>query len=226
MSSALLTEHVKPRAQWGWHFHGHCVVEFTEGTDVEGASEKLQAVWQRACKEESGREKELFRRKVCDAGEKLEAGSLSGQGELWSEAVDAVQRVLQYAIRDVVQGCEEWVERLRDGKEIAEFAAVIQDSKLHRLFGEWRKAVEVECVIQTTEETAGESATSGSRVLVVPRVWQQVGTMEAVWEDARRGDMSALGLLQTLCTRYANRGKLCQRLLVVVNCVSAVRRAG
>lgn len=226
MHSALLTQHVKPREGWGWHFHGHCIVEFKAGVDVEAAGERLEKVWQRACKEEGGHEKELFRRRVCGAGEALGAGGLGQQGEFWAEPVGAVQRVLQYAIRDVVQGCESWVEKLTDDRAICAFAGVIEDAKLHRLFGAWRKAVE--------QKSAEIEAADGSTALKIAdgsgvgsdKVWHELGTMEKVWEEGRNGESWALAILEALILKYSNRGKVCQRLKTVVRCVSDVRRAG
>lgn len=226
MESALLTQHVKPRESYGWHFHGHCVVEFKAGVDAEAAGIRLEQVWQKACKEESGHEKALFRRLVCGAGAALNGGGLSEQGEFWAEAVDAVQRVLQYAIRDVVQGCEGWVERLSNDAEIAAFAGVIENAKLHRLFGVWRKVLRAEAVDEETTESVPALKLCGAAGVGSDKVWHELGSMEAVWERAAGGDTLALGALKTLTSRYSNRGKLCQRLVIVVNCVSGRRRAG
>lgn len=226
MSSALLTEHVKPRRAGGWHFHGHCIVEWAAGTDVSGVRGKLEVAWQRACKEESGREKELFGRQVCGEGEALVAGSFGGQGELWDEPGGAVQRVLQYAVRDVVQGCETWVGELTDSADVAAFAKVISDAKLHRLFGLWRKVVEGDEVekentweVKSVEISGGKA---GSKLVV----WHPVGSMEAVFESARAGMTWATGALTRLHESHSNRGLVSRRLGVVVASVTGLRRAG
>lgn len=226
MKSALLTEHVKPRETWGWHFHGHCVVEFKDDTDVEVAGEKLEAAWQKACLEEKGREKDLFRRRVCGPGPALGAGRFGGQGEFWQEEVGSVQRVLQYAIRDVVQGCETWVSRLADPEEIAAFAKVIDQAKLHRLFGVWRKVA----AGSEAEETAGSESDVAKKVVAGSKkddtVWHLEGSMEHVLSEARAGATGALRLLTTLRSLCWNRGETSRRLGIVVESVWGQRRAG
>jgi hypothetical protein len=226
MKSALLTEHVKPRESYGWHFHGHCVVEWKAGVDSEKVGERLERAWQRGCKEESGREKGLFRRLVCGAGGAIGEGGLSRQGEFWSESVSAVQRVLQYAIRDVVQGCESWVVGLKEKQVVGEFAAVVSDAKLHRLFGVWRKKGASECVTQNTEAVAVDGVGKKSGKVEDGLVWHQVGTMESVWEGSRSGSVVMREILSRLCVKYCNRGLLYRRLLSAVTCVSGARRAG
>lgn len=226
MKSALLTQHVKPRESWGWHYHGHCIVEWNNGVDAAAAASTLEAVWQKACKEETGREKALFCRLVCGPGAALEVGSLGNQGELWAEPEGAVQRVLQYAIRDVVQGCEEWVEKLTDAKEIGAFVGVITAAKLHRLFGDWRKPVAVPTAV-TDEKgdkpevlgTIGPEGKAGSG-------WVNCGSVASVFERARRQEPSAVSLLNRLNLRHWNNGRLSKRLRIVVKSALELRRAG
>jgi hypothetical protein len=226
MRSALLTQHVKPRPGVGWHYHGHCVVEFKPGVDGAAACAKLEGRWWRATTAVEGLEKPLFRRMVCGPGEALTSGAIGGQGEFWAEPQGAVERCLQYTVRDVVQGCEGWVEHLRSVEEIEGFVQVISGAKLHRLYGAWRK--------KAASEVEAEGSVSGESTGVAPlpgaagsdKVWHEYGNVSRVWESARSGDTVAQGLLERLSSRYCNRGKLCRRLGIALHCCSGVRRAG
>lgn len=226
MEAALLTQHVKPRATVGWHFHGHCIVEWKGGVDVEGATAKLERVWQAAAKEEEGREKELFCRRVCDAGEALGEGGLGGQGELWSEPVGAVQRVLQYAIRDVVQGCESWVHSLTTDEQVSEFAGVIDSAKLHRLFGSWRKAAVVVGATAECERSEEKKKDVGKGVEKGLSVWRVVMGVEKMVQDAREMDPTAMALLRRFQSESWNRGEVARRLGILTKSVLGLRRAG
>lgn len=226
MRSALLTQHVKPRETWGWHYHGHCIVEWEDGIDGTAGAAALEVAWQRACKEEHGREKSLFCRVVTGQGEALPVGSVGGQGDFWQEPEGAVARVLQYAVRDVVQGCEEWVVRLKTAAEIAEFAEVISDAKLHRLFGEWRRPLpkgDDECL-----GTAELKLTTGAKVVTGKEsvVWAKVGGIEELVSKARVGEARSLELLRGLSLAASNHGKVASRLRTLVRSVSLQRRAG
>lgn len=226
MKSALLTQHVKPRESWGWHFHGHCIIEWKHGTDVGVAHAALEECWQKACKEEKGKEKGLFRRRVCEAGPALGEGGFGGQGEFWDEPEGAVERVLQYAVRDVVQGCEEWVEKLVDSAEIGEFAAVITQAKLHRLFGDWRKPVagaEVSELDTDAEHEVTPAKAGGKKDGVC---WVDLGSLESVFKRARELDPTAVSVLTRLTSSYSNRGRLHRRLRTVVKSAAELRRAG
>jgi hypothetical protein len=226
MKSALLTLHVKPRIQWGWHYHGHCIIEWQDGVDTVAAAESLEKIWHRAAKEESGREKAMFRRMVCGSGDALGTGGFGGQGEMWAEPPGAVQRVLQYAVRDVVQGCEDWVTGLCEEAAIATFADLIAHSKLHRTFGEWRKSATKEVDLEASTVTEGCTIKIEEGEKKVTQVWHLMGSLETVWDEARSGNQKSLTALRTLTARYFNRGKLCRRLTIVVNSVSELRRAG
>jgi hypothetical protein len=225
MRSALLTQHVKPRPGVGWHYHGHCVIEFKEGIDGAAACAALEGKWQRAVGSAEGWEKTLFRRLVCGPGEAMGKGGMGEQGEFWDEPAGAVQRCLQYTVRDVVQGCEGWVESLRTVEEITGFVQVINGAKLHRLYGEWRKksAVEVDGdgSLSDVQPAAGVSASNGS-----DKVWHEIGNISVVWELARSGDTVARARLDRLSSRYCNHGKLCRRLAIALRSCSAARRAG
>jgi hypothetical protein len=226
MKSALLTQHVKPRETWGWHFHGHCIVEWKEGTNVEAAHAALEVCWQKASKEESGREKALFRREVCGPGLALGKGGFGGQGEFWGQPEGAVERVLQYAIRDVVQGCEEWVTKLQSDEDVGAFVEVLTDAKLHRLFGGWRKKVESGEVTEPDIEPKHEDALPAGALKKVGSSWLNLGSVEGLFERARAQDPMSLSVLMRLTSMYSNRGKLCQRLAVVQKSVAGLRRAG
>lgn len=226
MKSALLTEHVKPRESWGWHFHGHCIVEWKPGTDTDAAHAALELCWQKANKEESGREKALFRRRVCEAGPALGEGGFGGQGEFWAEPEGAVQRVLQYAVRDVVQGCEEWVEKLQDDKDIAAFVDVLTEAKLHRLFGDWRKPVPNAEVSDLDTDAENEDTPAARAIKNGATVWVDLGSLEKLFERARMLEPMAVSVLTRLSASYSNRGKLCQRLAVVQRSCISLQRAG
>lgn len=226
MRSALLTQHVKPRPGVGWHYHGHCLVEFKPGVDGAAACEKLEAKWWRAAGTAEFWEKTLFRRLVCGAGEALPEGAIGGQGEFWAEPAGAVERCLQYTVRDVVQGCEGWVTALRTEEEIGGFVEVITGAKLHRLYGEWRKKSVVESPGEGSLSDEEKAAAPAGCVEERKTVWHEIGNISQVWEAVRGGDTVLLGLLERLNSRYCNHGKLCRRLAIVLRSCSGVRRAG
>ena len=226
MRSALLTQHVKPRPGVGWHYHGHCVVEFNPGVDGSAACAALETKWQRAVGTAEFWEKGLFRRLVCGPGPAMGKGGMGDQGEFWSEPEGAVQRCLQYTVRDVVQGCEGWVEHLRTVEDIEGFVQVIAGAKLHRLYGAWRK--------KSAEESVGDGSLSEDKAAAAPvgpnkgsdKVWHEIGNISRVWETARSGDTVSLGYLERLNSRYRNHGKLYRRLARALQSCSAARRAG
>lgn len=226
MESALLTQHVKPRETRGWHYHGHCIVEWQAGADVVGGTERLEACWQKAAKEESGREKGLFSRKVCDAGDAFGPGGFGRQGDFWAEPEGAVQRVLQYAVRDIVQGCESWVGGLRGESEIAAFASVIDGAKLHRLFGLWRKKVVPAQVVAEVSERDTPSVDGAGRKVKAVMGWREEMRVEEAVERSRNHESAAISLLQRLSEGVRNRGKVAERLNRMVRSVSVLRRAG
>lgn len=226
MRSGLLAEHVKPREAHGWHYHGHCIVEFAEGTDTVAMGKKLEAAWHKATKAWSTGAKELFRRKVCDAGPAVDAGALTAQGELWQESDSAVQRVLQYAIRDIVAGVESWVVKLRTVHEIGKFTEVCSHAKLHRLFGAWRKEA---APVVDVESVRGEGVPGSGTVPADKRgttVWEHIGNIDRVWREAKAGGQVAQQCLLRLQTGYYNGGLLYRRLTTVLRRFADVRLAG
>lgn len=209
MRSALLTIHVKPRVTGGWHYHGHLVVEWKEGVNQSAAYEALNAKWQEAIKSSADSQCPVFSRGVCPAGEAIPLESFGSQGEFWAEPESAVARVLQYALRDVLQGCEAWVEDLTSDAVIAQFVAVMGHVKLHRTFGVWRKAAAVEA--DDEDEVVEEEESASDSPKKVGGQWVKLGTVGAVLKRAFGGDSDMVAVVTALSACIHNNGRVGKR---------------
>ena len=141
--AGLCTFHVKPRERGGWHYHMHLIGEFDGSVEREKLREVLHLQWYKArgC---TGEEPLLWGRQVAEAGEAMVELTGDGQMDFWREAEGPVERVLQYCLRDVLQGVETWVEKIRGAMNAADLCATLSSVKLRRLFGKWRAKTEEE----------------------------------------------------------------------------------
>lgn len=184
MTSGLATYHVKrSRGKW-WHYHCHLVMELADGANLPAVEASLNGKWTGLCESVGEGSKPLFFRKICEAGAAIDEFAAQSQGELWRESRDKTVASLQYIVRDVVQGCEGWVEGVEDARLVKEFGHGVEGAKLHRLFGKWRKKLEA------ASEVEGEAADPSKSSCLAPTQasaeetkWLKVGTVDTaiVW---------------------------------------------
>jgi hypothetical protein len=217
MSSALATYHVTKSSAGGWHYHCHVLVELEGGMGLEDVYDELDEAWWGALRDSSSKRKPLFCREVCGEGGAFTGLEHDTQLEFWKESANPAEVVLQYVLRDVLQGVEGWIERLEGDEDCEAFASALASAKLHRCYGAWRKAAAVE--EDDVEEDAGEGADSSPVVLgkcKFPVTWTAVGSMDEVLWWAKAGQMVSCELLRRLCVATSNRGKVGSRLLKLV----------
>jgi len=224
MRSALVTYHVKRTRGEGWHYHAHVVVEWGAGIDAEVACLFVNKVWSVAVTSAGELSHPVFYRHVCEPGEAITALKGDGQGEFWSESKDGVAQCLQYCVRDVLQGCENWVEGVDTEDLTAEFAGSVDGAKLHRLYGEWRHDVENTDGVEEEEEEpgAGGTATEAEKEKARKKekdggLWVKLGSMDSVLLQACSGVTAMCEFLESLALSFFNRSAVFRRL-------SAVRR--
>lgn len=219
VSAAMVTFHVKwSSAKW-WHYHAHVVFDLGSGGLEAGQGGALAEEWQRLVYSEEKKVSLVFWRKLASACDSLQGFLDSGQGEFWSEASDAVSNCLSYAIRDVVQGCESWVAGLMDDNgRVVDFAETVGGAKLHRLYGTWRKKVEV----AADPEAGGDSpavgpdadSDAGKKGEVVK--WLRLGSVNSVILMAMQGILLGKEWLLGLDRQSQNRGAIGKRLRVLL----------
>jgi len=160
---------------------------------------------------------DVFAREVCPAGPAFVKGETVGQGEFWAESPDPVMAALQYVVRDVLQGVEKWVERIKSPDDAGSFAEALGCAKLHRLYGEWRrqlKTVETAAAADGTVSVGGTDKKAGSKGDA--QAWTLIGTMDACLWRARTGETTAGECVQRLLVMYSNRGMVSKRLRQLV----------
>lgn len=214
--SALVTYHVK-RSRWdGWHYHAHCVLEWSEGADRDAGAKMLIDMWLRGMQKAQEGDNPPFVRKLCDAGDAIEEMEAKAQGEFWKEAGDPVAVCLQYALRDVLQGCESWVADADDPGLVDEFMSALKGAKLHRLYGEWRKRVKdvaevAESDIDAKEGESDVAAVKGDKVC-----WVSLGTVDHALTLAEQGVSAGQTWARSLSLLHANRSALSLRLVALL----------
>jgi hypothetical protein len=217
MRSALATYHVVPSNSRGWHYHCHLLVELREGVVLDDVYAGLDEAWFRACKDREEGRKAVFVRVLTWAGAALAGLAEDTQMEFWSESKDPVEVVLQYVLRDILQGVEKWIGRIHDDDGAEAFAKALGCSKLHRLYGAWRKKVAGEDVDEGEGAAAVETASKGDGgKLKECESWVAVGVMDQVLWQARSGGIRELDLLRRLIGRSLNRGAVGSRLSMLV----------
>lgn len=213
MVSALATYHVTPSSVIGWHYHCHLVMELGEGVKLADVYEQLDDAWFAALGDGESQRKDLFRRLVSPAGPAMAGLAGDRQMEFWDESPDPVEVVLQYVLRDILQGVEGWIGKMATDEQAESFAKALSGAKLHRLYGVWRTAVvegEADEVDGDAEADEEDSTVDGAGVRAI--VWQEVGGMDEVLWKARQGTEVCLDLVRRLLGRSSNRGAVALRL--------------
>jgi hypothetical protein len=220
MKSALVTYHVKRTRSVGWHYHAHVVVEWSEGVDAEVACVAVANAWQAVCAKAGERTHPTFYRHVSAPGDALTELATDGQGEFWKESSDPVTQVLQYAVRDVCQGVEKWVEGVDTPALSEEFAEVCSGAKLHRLYGGWRAAIDEgsEDETEKSDEKATE-AEKAKKAATAEVKWLKLGSMDSVLGQAARGVTMMVEFVHTLECSYFNRAAVFRRLSAVARSI-------
>jgi len=216
MRSALVTYHVTQGRHGGWHYHCHVVVEWKEGVVGEVVHREVDVAWHRAMGVNAEQSLSVFGRRVCAAGGALGTVVAGSQMDFWEEAPGAVEVALQYAVRDVLQGVEKWIEGTKTVEDAGAFAEALSHAKLHRVYGEWRKQVGPEGSGEGTPEVAGEETIGVKKVAKKEqKVWIMVGRMDEVLWGARSGCKEARKCLCGLLGGSLNAGRVASRLRVV-----------
>lgn len=221
MGSMLVTYHVKRTRGEGWHFHAHCVVEWKGAANAEACCLAVDKAWRRLVEDAGELSHPVFYRHVAAPGEAVVELATDGQSEFWKESEDAVTQLLQYCIRDVVQGIENWVEGVETDELTGEFARAVDGAKLHRLYGEWRKAVveveeeeEAEDQGKATEAEKAEAAKKGC-----VEEWLRLGSVDSVLKQAEGGMTVMVEFLQSLGCTFFNRSAVAHRFMAVARSI-------
>lgn len=138
LTNALMVIHVTRSRFNGWHYHGHLLFEAAKPINVDS----FQARWQYIVNQSQGRDDTMlpFIRKVADAGEAMESMDL-GDGDLFTESDNEIVKCLQYMVRDVCQGTENWVGPGQTQAIYSELIDALSHGRTRRLVGEWRHEV-------------------------------------------------------------------------------------
>jgi len=217
MVSGLATYHVTPSSVKGWHFHCHLVLELASGVTMESVWERLDDCWFRALKDGESQRKPLFVRKLVDEGKALDGLAGERQMEFWDESKDEVEVVLQYVLRDILQGVEGWIGKMQTDDQCEAFAEALSGAKLHRLYGVWRKRLDAEA--QDEAERSVEAATTASPLVSqkpCATVWHVIGGMDVVLWWASQGMAESVEVVRRLLGRSSNRGLVASRLWMLV----------
>ncbi len=220
MRNMLVTYHVKRTREVGWHYHAHCLVEWGSDVVSEDACVCVDRAWRDVVAANGEPTHPVFYRHVTPAGDAITALANDGQGEFWQEASDPVTQVLQYCVRDVVQGVENWVEGVETDDLTTEFAETVANAKLHRLYGEWRKAD-----VETKEDEEAEenpAATEDEKAAAVARQgglvgWLRLGSMDSIIGQANEGITAMREFVHSLGCKYFNRSTVSRRLRDVLH---------
>lgn len=184
LTAGLLTEHVKWSRYGGWHCHYHLLGEFAS----EGRAKDLSSAWvRRGSGVEQQRVTEPYIRVVAEAGDKI-VDVDAGQGDLWSEAKEAVSIALQYVLRDVCEGASAASTEVIPETAFEDLVFLMGSVKLHRRLGRWR-----ETVPEGVEEIGGSVADDEPLLMQTG-----MGTVDEVLQRATNGDEDARGFVDFL----------------------------
>ena len=223
--AALATYHAKRSERWGWHYHCHLVMEFDETIDMDVAYERINAVWKRVTALEEGEleYKDVFARMVAAAGPALEGMAKNTQLEFWDEPTDAVEKVLHYVLRDVLQGVESWVEGMGGESDCFEFCEFMGSAKRHRSYGTWRKKCAGGAAedADAREEAQEREAAPGAPKVMGVSEWIPVSSVDSALHELKSGSgVLALLVMQLLGCTNRSKGVLF-RLRKVVKSLAA-----
>lgn len=211
LNGALATYHVTPSARLGWHYHCHLMLD-VEPVDSGILQEGLSDAW---CKARGlgpeDRNAPFFCRLIAQPGPAFAGLANDTQMEFFEESPDAVERVLQYMVRDVLQGVERWVGRLEGVAAAEEFAAALSNLKTHRLYGTWRKKVDGDKIEErdAAEERAVDESQKKNPAIKTNSEWYSRGGMDEIIWAIRRGEtmwMDEITKLLGARTRYGAVG--------------------
>jgi len=220
MRSMLVTYHVKRTRGEGWHYHAHCVIEWGVEVCAEDACASVALGWRDALEGAGELSHPVFYRHVATPGDALVELAKDGQGEFWAESADAVTKLLQYCIRDVVQGIENWVEGVDTEELTAEFARAVDGAKLHRVYGVWRTKLEEKAVEE--KDVVGVGATEKERAEAAKKgvfEWLKIGSVDAVLSGAGTGVTLMREFVRSLACTYSNRSAVCRRLTALLRSI-------
>lgn len=213
MMSALATYHVTASSVKGWHYHCHVLVEFEDGVEEADWYPVLDAAWNAALGDPENFRKPLFNRGICNAGGPMVGLAGDRQMEFWAESRDPVEVVLQYVLRDVLQGVEGWIGKLATDVQAEQFAGALACAKLHRLYGEWRKKAAGEDEADKEKVAADEAVAKESGTVMKSAIfWHVVGNMDEVLHWAKTGKTECVDMVRRLLARGSNRGAAASRL--------------
>lgn len=217
MESALATYHVTPSTIKGWHFHCHLVCDLGSA-EMEGAVyDRLDDAWFRALRDGESQRKPLFVRLVAPPGSAMVGLKGDRQMEFWQESRDPVETVLQYVLRDILQGVESWIGRMATDDQCESFAAALSGAKLHRLYGVWRTRLDEEVADEADDAVAATSVGEESAAKVKSAtVWHVVGSMDEVLFWMRQRQAESVELVRRLLGRCSNKGAVASRLSMLV----------
>lgn len=140
VENGLVVVHCTRSRLKGWHYHVHVLMESEGPLDTDD----LKAQWLRILVEKDPRAgtNAPYFRVVSEPGEPFEIGP-AGQGDMWSEAQCKTASCLQYMLRDVLQGTENWLREDEDDSVFQELAELLAHCRMRRLFGSWRRTAAV-----------------------------------------------------------------------------------
>ena len=217
MESALCTYHVTASLDGGWHYHCHLLVEWRVDVDACDIVDRVSDDWHWAKRDSGDSRMEVFSRQVVGAGPAIVEEAAEKQGEFWKESDDPVMAALQYVVRDVLQGVEKWVGKIKNLEDAGSFAEALGGSKLHRLYGAWRRQLpKVEAAAAADETGAVGDADRPNRVGKDAKAWTLIGTMDRVLWDAKQGVEAAFLCVRRLQLLYSNKGVVSKRLRLSV----------
>jgi hypothetical protein len=207
--SMLVTWHVKRTRMAGWHYHAHLVIEWPDGVSAEDKCLAISEAWRCVVAKAEEPTHPVFYRHVAPEGAALTTLAKDGQSEFWAVSPDPIGELMQYCVRDVVQGIESWVEGVEGGQLIEEFMQGVADAKLHRLYGQWRDAV-VE--VEEAEEESGKDPEKATDETKGEMGWLRLGSMDAVIKEAKEGITACREFLKAVASNYSNKSGVSVRL--------------
>lgn len=135
--------------------------------------------------------------------------------DFFNESKDATEVVLQYAIRDILQGVERWIASVKTDAETEEFAIALNAAKMHRLIGTWRKKVAAP-VVDEMESNAVAAGGAEATTKKDQKTWVFVGSVDWVFYEALNGVEKARDWIRALVSSSTNHSVVSSRLRAVV----------
>ena len=212
----LVTYHLVRTMTGAWHWHAHLIAEVAGGWEAKQLHEKFDGIWRKAKGEAAKDDQPLFMRLLSEPGPALTALEETAQMDFWKESSDPIATVLQYAVRDVLQGVERWVQNVGTKEDAIAFGVSVAAAKMHRLIGSWRKSVAKsgEGVEAPERAPVGTENSAGGKTTT--KVFQWLGSVDQVIQMAMQGVEGAQEGLRLLMGCISNRTTLAERLYQVL----------